>query len=191
VPELQRFGAVAVSGARGRPGNRPVILIGLIETMAGVMNAPALASETSALHALAFGGEDFISDIGGRRTPDGREVLYARSRVVLAARSAGLAAIDQVVVEIRDDDAFRRDAVDGRNLGYTGKMCLRPRQVELANEVFAPSPEEIDWSRRLVEASEAAAAAGRGVVELQGRMVDAPLLKRARDLLALAKRLGR
>ena len=117
-----------------------------------MVNAHALAGGCSRLHALAFGAEDFISDIGGRRTPEGREVLYARSRVVLAAKAAGLAALDQVVIDIRDDERFRRDAVEGRSLGYTGKMCLLPRQVALANEIFTPDRDEIDWSRRLVAA---------------------------------------
>lgn len=186
--ELARFGAMLSEA--GGPRRPAPALIGMIETMAGVLHAPAIATATPGLEALAFGGEDFISDIGGRRTPEGREVLYARSRVVLAARAAGLAALDQVVVEIRDDVQFRRDAIEGRNLGYGGKMCLRPRQVALANEVFTPSPDELGWSRRLVDAAEAAAAAGRGVVEFEGRMVDAPLLRRARAMLALAERQG-
>jgi citrate lyase subunit beta/citryl-CoA lyase len=157
--------------------------------MAGVMAAPQLATRDH-LCALAFGGEDFISDIGGRRTSEGLEVLYARSQVVLAARSAGLEAIDQVVVDIRDDGHFRRDAIAGRNLGYTGKMCLLPRQVALANEVFSPTAEEVDRSRRLIEAYDAGIAAGRGVTEFEGLMVDTPLLKRARAILELASRTG-
>lgn len=202
VADLQQLGAL-VSGSRQQPTRRPLALIGMIETMAGVLNAPSIATASAtgtavsmpaglpALQGLAFGGEDFISEIGGRRTPGGREVLYARSRVVLAARAAGLTALDQVVVDIRDDGQFERDANEGRNLGYGGKMCLLPRQVDLANAVFSPSPDEIAWSRRLVEACAAADIEGRGVIELDGRMVDAPLLKRSQDVLALAERLGR
>jgi citrate lyase subunit beta/citryl-CoA lyase len=188
VADLQRAGA-AVREAGRPPGRRPVILIGLIETVAGVVQAHSLAGADPALAALAFGGEDFITDIGGRRTPEGREVLYARSQVVLAARAAGLAALDQVVVDLRDEGQFRRDAAEGRNLGYTGKMCLRPRQAALANEIFTPDAEELAWSRRLLAAWDAGRATGRGVVEFEGRMVDAPLLKRARAAIDVEARL--
>jgi citrate lyase subunit beta/citryl-CoA lyase len=161
-------------------------LIGIIETVRGVANVETLvAGKEEHLQALAFGAEDFITDIGGRRTRDGLEVLYARSRVVLAARFGGLQALDQVFTGIRDDAAFRRDADFGRQLGFEGKMCITPRQVEFANEVFSPSAEEIDRSRRLILAYEQAQSAGRGVIEFEGSMVDEPLLKRARAVLQL------
>jgi citrate lyase subunit beta/citryl-CoA lyase len=162
-------------------------VIGMIETARGVANVDRLADqEGPRLSALAFGAEDFITDIGGRRTPGGLEVLYARSRVVLAARVAGLQALDLVFAAIRDDAAFRRDAEVGRQLGYSGKLCITPRQVEMANGVFSPSAEEVDRSRRLIQAYEAAQSEGRGVIEFEGGMVDEPLLKRARAVLQLA-----
>ena len=161
-------------------------IVGLIETARGVANVEALADQgRDRLAALSFGAEDFITDMGGRRTPDGLEVLYARSRVVLAARLAGLQALDQVFIAIRDDEGFRRDAETGRRLGYGGKMCITPRQVEITNAVFTPSAEEIDRSRRLIEAYEAAQRDGRGIIEFEGAMVDEPLLKRARAVLQL------
>lgn len=188
--DVRRFGA-ALADAERKGRQRSLALIGLIESAIGVINVQAVASADSHLRALAFGGEDFISDIGGRRTAEGLELLYARSQVVLAAKAAGLSAIDQVVVDIRDDDQFRRDAIVGRNLGYDGKMCLLPRQVDLANEVFSPTPEEIDRSRRLIAACELAAAEGRGVIDFEGRMIDPPLLSRARAVLELASRVRR
>ncbi len=150
------------------------------------MNVETLAAHQSPLTALAFGAEDFITDLGGRRTPEGLEVLYARSRVVLAARAAALQALDQVFVNLRDDEAFRWDAEMGRQLGYSGKMCIVPRQVEAANLVFSPSAEEIDRARRLLEAYEDAKGSGHGVFEFEGAMVDEPILKRAREILDLA-----
>jgi citrate lyase subunit beta / citryl-CoA lyase len=163
-------------------------LIGIIETVRGVANIEALtAPREQSLVAVAFGAEDFITDIGGRRTRDGLEVLYARSRVVLAGRLGGLQALDQVFTGIRDDEAFRRDAEFGRQLGFTGKMCVTPRQVEIANEVFSPSVEEVDRSRRLIQAYESAQSQGRGAIEFEGTMVDKPLLKRARAVLLLAE----
>ena len=164
-------------------------IIGLVETARGVSNVKTLAEQGRNLTGLAFGAEDFITDLGGRRTPEGLEVLYARSRVVLAARLAGLQALDQVFTGIRDLDAFRRDAETGRGLGYGGKMCITPRQVEMANEIFSPSAEEIDRCQRLIEAYEAAQLDRRGAIEFEGSMVDEPLLKRARAVLQLAANL--
>lgn len=190
VADVQRFGR-ALAAAEQRGSGRRLQLIGIIESMAGVLAAARLAaSGEDHLSALCFGGEDFMTDIGGRRTAGGLEVLYARSQVVLAARAAGLEAIDQVVVDIRDDQQFRQDAEAGRNLGYTGKMCLLPRQVTLANEVFSPTAEEVDRSRRLIEAYEATRVEGRGVMEFEGKMIDPPLLKRARAVLEIASRIG-
>jgi len=185
--DVERGGA-ALTAAEQRGRQRPLILIGLIETVQGVMNVQSLTTADPHLAALAFGGEDYISDIGGRRTAEGLEVLYARSQVVAAAKAAGLAAIDQVVVDIRDDDRFRQDAALGRSLGYDGKMCLLPRQVALANDAFSPTPDEIDRSRRLIAAYEAAGAQGRGVIEFEGRMIDPPLIGRARAVLEAASR---
>jgi citrate lyase subunit beta/citryl-CoA lyase len=180
VSDLDEF-----ASAIGRSG-RGVQLIGVIETARGVMNAEMLAAHHSPLTGLAFGAEDFITDLGGLRTPEGLEVLYARSRIVLVARAAGLQALDQVFVSLRDDDAFRRDAEMGRRLGFSGKMCITPRQVEAANLVFSPSAEDIERARRLLEAYESAKGGGRGVFEFEGAMVDEPILKRARGILELA-----
>ena len=162
-------------------------IIGIIETGRGVVNVENIAQAANPnLVALAFGAEDFITDVGGQRSTDGLEVLYARSRVVLAARVAGIQALDQVFVNIRDDETFLHDAEFGRHLGYSGKMCIVPRQVEIANAVFSPSADEIDRSRRLIEEYERAQAQGLGAFEFEGSMVDEPLLKRARAILQLA-----
>jgi citrate lyase subunit beta/citryl-CoA lyase len=161
--------------------------IGIIETGRGVVNVENIAQAANPnLVALAFGAEDFITDVGGQRSTDGLEVLYARSRVVLAARVAGIQALDQVFVNIRDDETFLHDAEFGRHLGYSGKMCIVPRQVEIANAVFSPSADEIDRSRRLIEEYERAQAQGLGAFDFEGSMVDEPLLKRARAILQLA-----
>jgi citrate lyase subunit beta/citryl-CoA lyase len=166
-------------------------IIGIIETGRGVMNVETIAQGGNPhLVALAFGAEDFITDVGGQRSTDGLEVLYARSRVVLAARVAGIQALDQVFVNIRDDETFLHDAEFGRHLGYSGKMCIVPRQIEIANAVFSPSADEIDRSQRLIEEYERAKAQGRGAIEFEGSMVDEPLLKRARAILQLAAEIG-
>lgn len=156
-----------------------------IESARGVAEAVAIARGPGVV-ALYFGGEDFTADMGGRRTKDGYEMLFARSQVLLAARVAGVKALDTVMIDIRDDEGFRRDAIVGRNLGFDGKMCLLPRQVTLAHEVFAPSAAEIDTARRLVAAYEEAVARGAGTIDFEGRMVDPPVLKAAQAIMRAA-----
>ncbi|HET9217507.1 MAG TPA: CoA ester lyase [Terriglobia bacterium] len=182
MPKLETTAELRQFATAGIP------IIGVIETARGVANVEALAvAQSSHLAALAFGAEDFITDVGGLRTPEGLEVLYARSRVVLAARASGLQALDLVYVNIRDDEGFRRDAQMGRQLGYSGKMCIVPRQVEIANAVFSPSAEERENARRLLAAFDSAQASGRGVFEFDGGMVDEPIIKRARQIADLGK----
>jgi citrate lyase subunit beta / citryl-CoA lyase len=133
-----------------------------------------------------FGAEDFVADMGGVRTESSLEVLYARSRVALAARIAGVQALDQVVTTFGDDDRFLADAAQGRALGYGGKLCIHPAQVPLANRAFSPSAEEIERARRLLAAYEDAAARGEAVISFEGQMVDEPLARHARAVLAAA-----
>ncbi|MEA2252117.1 MAG: citrate lyase subunit beta / citryl-CoA lyase [Solirubrobacteraceae bacterium] len=161
------------------------IVVGL-ETAAGVHRADSILLASTRVCAVYFGAEDFASDVGARRSVAGDEVRYARSRVVIAARLGGVPAIDQAVLEIRDEARFRADAEQGRDLGYAGKLCVHPRQAEVANEVFTPSPDEIEHSRRLLEAYEASLAEGRATLEYEGQMIDTPLVERARRSLELA-----
>jgi citrate lyase subunit beta/citryl-CoA lyase len=133
-----------------------------------------------------FGAEDYVADLGGVRTPDGHEVLYARSRVALAARLAGVPVLDQVVTHLDADDRFLADAADGRALGYTGKLCIHPRQVALAHRAFSPSAEDVDRARRLLAAYDAAAARGEAAIAFDGQMVDEPVARRARAVIAAA-----
>ena len=162
----------------------PRMVVALIENVAGVANVRDIARAARKGDALAFGAEDFATDIGARRTAEGREVLFARSEVLLAARLRELVALDQVVVEVRDDTRFEADARAARELGYDGKLCLTPRQVQQANAAFSPTPEELDQARRLIAAFERAET---GAMDFEGRMVDEPLVKRARRLLAVTE----
>jgi citrate lyase subunit beta/citryl-CoA lyase len=161
----------------GRLGERPVV-VG-IETARGVARARELLAEPGLL-AGYFGAEDFIASVGGRRTSSSREVLFARSEVLLAARLAGVGALDQTVVNVRDTELFRADAAEGRDLGYDGKICIHPAQVALAHEVFTPSEDDIAHARDVVEAGRA----GVGVVD--GEMVDDVHLRMAAATLARA-----
>ena len=151
------------------------LVIAGLESALGVADArPLLAEHPDAAY---FGAEDYVADLGGRRTREGTEVLYARSQVCLAARLAGVASLDQVVAAVHDTDAFRADAEQGRALGYGGKICLHPAQVGIAHEVFSPSAAEVEHARAVLTAAEA----GVGLVD--GQMVDAVHVSMARAVL--------
>ncbi|WP_454691958.1 HpcH/HpaI aldolase/citrate lyase family protein [Achromobacter aloeverae] len=169
-------------------GPRAIGLIGGIESVRGVLDARRICEETANLMAVYFGAEDYAADIGGRRTPTGAEVATARGWVVMAAHAGRVPAIDQAVLDIRDDALYTADANAGRDMGYQGKICVAPAQVALANAAFSPTPEEVAYARRLVAAYDAATARGIGTIDFEGRMVDGPLLKHSQSILAAAAR---
>lgn len=185
VPKLERPEQLArLRAALDARGLDRLGVVAGIETARGVLEVERLLGDP--VDIAYFGAEDYIADLGGRRTPGGDEVLYARSRVALAARVHGVASLDQVVVTLRDEDAFLADATLGRAIGYRGKLCIHPDQVVLANRVFSPSAEELERSRQLIAAWERGAREGTGAVEFDGRMIDEPALKEARAMLARA-----
>ena len=185
VPKLESAADVrAVAGALQAQG-LPLPLLAGLETGAGVWNALEILKEPAVAWAY-FGAEDYTTDLGGRRTPGNQEVLYARSRVALAARLAGVSALDIVVTALNDEPAFRADAEQGRALGYSGKLCIHPAQVALAHDVFGATPAEVARARAVLEAAHAAAQAGHGAFSFEGQMVDEPMLSAARALLAQA-----
>lgn len=175
VPKADDPDVLAHVLARLEEGRDAPIVVAGIETAAGVSNARLILA--GAPTAAYFGAEDYIADLGGRRTPEGMEVLYARSAVALAGRLAQVPVVDQAVVHLDDDVAFTADARRGRDLGYVGKICIHPRQVALAHEVFTPTAAEVQAATRVLEVAEA----GVGVVD--GQMVDAVHVRLARQVL--------
>jgi citrate lyase subunit beta/citryl-CoA lyase len=161
------------------------VLVG-IETALGVADSRLLLAHPIVIAAY-FGAEDFAADMGGVRTRAGDEVAYARSLVALSARLAGTTVIDQIVADFRDDERFREEARAARALGYHGKLCIHPRQVEIANEAFVPSAEEVEHAERLLAAYDQASASGIAAIDFEGQMVDEPLAAQARRILALAR----
>ena len=157
------------------------IMVG-IETALGVVDARPLLAHQRVVAAY-FGAEDFIADMGGVRTDSNAEVAVARAQVAMAARLASVTLVDQVVTNFGDSDRFVREATEARNLGYDGKLCIHPAQVELAHRAFTPSAEEVDRARRLLAAYEESAAAGLAAIDFEGQMVDEPLATQARRLL--------
>ena len=166
-------------------------IIPWIETASAMWDARAIAESSPRVAGIAFGAEDFTNDMGIERTDTGEEVSVARSLVPIAARAAQVGALDSPFVRFRDPDSLRDDAQRARRMGYTGKFAIHPAQLEIINDTFSPSAEEVEYARRVVEAWDAAEAAGRGSLALDGRMVDVPVVKRAQNLLALADAIGR
>ena len=165
-------------------------LIPLVESCAGLRFCYEMAAAARRVGSLAFaGGEegDFMVDLGGRWTPEGEAFLYPRSKLVCDARAAGLDwPLDGVFMNLKDEEALRRECRLVRNLGYLGKMAIHPCQIAVIHEVFTPSAEEVGYARGLVAAFREAEAGGRGAVQFQGMMVDYANVKRAERILALA-----
>jgi len=161
-----------------------------IETVAGEHRVNDILDASNAAAGAYFGAEDYVADLGGRRTRDSAETLVPRARVAIACRLAGILAIDQVVLDLADADHFRRDANAGIDLGYRGKNCIHPAQVPLCHEVYTPDAASVERARRLMECYERAIADGRGTADFEGQMIDAPLVAQARVVLDLAAAAG-
>jgi citrate lyase subunit beta / citryl-CoA lyase len=164
------------------PGDSAAILWG-IETVRGAHDCVEVLEASRFGVAAYFGAEDFIADLGGQRTSESLESLYARSRVSIACRLAGMAAIDQVTVAVDDSERFLRDSLVGASLGYVGKNCIHPSQVNLSARAYLPSPEAVDRAQRLVECYEHAVASGLGTANFEGQMIDTPLVTQAMRIL--------
>jgi citrate lyase subunit beta/citryl-CoA lyase len=156
----------------------------MIETALGVLRALELARSSPRVQALCLGGEDLSRDLGAVRTREGQELAYARAHVVVAARAAGVWAIDTVYTDLQDEDGLRAEASQARRLGYSGQLLIHPNQIEPVHQAWAPSAAEIEWARRVLASFDEATARGDGVVALDGKMIDAPVVARARELLA-------
>lgn len=167
-----------------------VRLWAVIETALGVMNLREIAQASPRLTALMFGAEDYAASVGAIRSERGEEVLYARSAVVAAAAAYGLDAIDMVRFDLADAAGLEAECRVGRQLGYTGKMAVHPGQLDIINRAFAPNPDEVARAARIVAAAQEHRAAGLGAFALDGRMVDAPVVKSAEAVLARARAAG-
>ncbi len=169
---------------------RPLWLMPILESALGIENALEIARASARVVALTIGLEDYTADLGVVKTDDGSESLYARSRLVNAAKAAGVQAIDSVYGDIGNLDGLRAWALRSRQLGFEGMGCVHPRQIQVIHDAFAPSPEEIEKALRIVAAFHDAEAKGLGVVSLGSKMVDPPVVTRARRLVDHARAMG-
>lgn len=186
VPKVESVaGLDVVSEALDAAGHTDLGVLAGIETALGVADARWLLAHPRVIAAY-FGAEDFIADMGGVRTDGNGEVAFARAAVAVAGRLAGVPVLDQIVADFRNGDRFEREAGEARAMGYGGKLCIHPGQVELANRAFIPSATELERARRLLEAYESASAAGLAAIDFEGQMVDEPLAAQARRVIELA-----
>lgn len=157
----------------------------MLETAEGVVRAREIGLSSSRVTALTLGGQDLTADMGVKKTREGWELFAARSYVALAARSLGLEAFDTVYAEVEDLEGLYEETRRVVGLGFTGKAAIHPSQIEWIHRAFVPEEKEVVWARRVVEAAEAAERDGKGVVSVDGRMVDAPVVRRAMNTLRL------
>lgn len=168
------------------------LIVAAIESAAGLLAAPSIAAAHPRMLALMFGAEDFGLDIGlgTLREGEARELLHARSAIVVAAAAARVGSIDGVWPDLADEGGLLADTLQARRLGFTGKSTFNPRQLEVINDIFSPGEDELAYARKVVAAFETAQAHGEGSVAVGGQLVDLPIVRRAQRLLETLDLLG-
>ena len=161
-------------------------MMAAIESAAGVLNAKEIALASDRLVGIALGAEDYVTNLKTNRSEDGIELLFARSMILLAARAAGIAAIDTVYSDVDNEEGLKKEASLIKQLGFDGKSVINPRQIAIINEIYTPSEKEIKKSRAVLEAIAEANRKGSGVIALNGKMIDKPVVERAQRVIDLA-----
>lgn len=186
---VERLVALAEQRSRRKVGE--VVLLPLLEEPEAIGNAFAIAAATPRIAGVAFGHGDFSLSMGIKAAPSLGGIVYqARCQVAMAARAAGVTAIDNVYLDIKDQDGLREESDQGKGLGYEGKACIHPNQVEHVNAVYTPTRAEVAYAEELVKAFEDAVRAGNGAVSFQGRMIDEPIANIERIVLERARLAG-
>ncbi len=165
-------------------------IIPWLENSKAVVRAYEITSASPRILGVTFGAEDFTDDMGVKRTDEGEELAYPRAAVVVAARAAGVLAFDTPQVNFRDTQALERDIHTALALGFKGKFAIHPGQLDTINTLFSPSQDDVEYARRVIEAFQEAEAQGSGATSLDGKLIDVPVVKRARALVQIADSLG-
>lgn len=169
----------------------PIYLMPIIESALGVINAYQIASASERVVAVAIGLEDYTADLGTLRSKEGRESFFARSQLVNAARAAGIQAIDSVFSDVSDMEALQEVVLESKALGFDGMGCIHPRQIKVIHEFYAPSQQEIEKAQKIVQAFDEATQKGLGVVAIDSKMIDPPVVKRALRTIDLGIKSGK
>ncbi|MCU7357040.1 citrate (pro-3S)-lyase subunit beta [Enterococcus dispar] len=162
-------------------------MMAAIESAEGVLNAREIAKASTRLIGIALGAEDYVTNMRTRRYPDGQELFFARSFILHSARAAGIAAIDTVYSDVDNEAGFLKEVEMIKQLGFDGKSVINPRQIPLVNKVYAPTEKEIQNAKEVIWGIKEAEAKGSGVISVNGKMVDKPIVERAERVIALAK----
>ena len=171
--------------------NNPVWYMPIIESAKGVEEAYNIACSSKNVVAMAIGLEDFTADLGTKRTLEGTESFYARTRLINACKAAGIQPIDSVFSDVGDMEALKNNVIQSKSLGFEGMGCIHPRQISVIHDNFAPEPDEIEKALKIVEAFKEAEQKGLGVVSIGTKMIDPPVVKRALKTINLAEKMGR
>ncbi|THA07519.1 citrate (pro-3S)-lyase subunit beta [Rodentibacter pneumotropicus] len=162
-------------------------MLAAIESPLGITQANQIATASQRLTGIALGAEDYVRNLKTERSADGIELLFARCSILQAARAAGIQAFDTVYSNANNEEGFLQEASLIKQLGFDGKSLINPRQIELLHNLFAPTQKDVEQAKRIIEAAEEAERQGSGVVSLNGKMIDAPIIDRARLVLERAK----
>jgi len=159
-------------------------IIPLIETAGAIVNIKEICAACERVVAVAFGCEDYVTDLGGKHDPDGQSIFYARNAIVNAARATGVLPIDTVHIKVHDLEDLERNLKLAKNLGFEGMLVLNPKELPLVNKYFSPSEEEISWANEMVQLTAEAKAEGKGVAVKDDKFIGPPMLKMAERILA-------
>lgn len=162
-------------------------MLAAIESPLGITQANQIATASKRLIGIALGAEDYVRNLKTERSPEGIELLFARCSILQAARAAGIQAFDTVYSNANNEEGFLKEAALIKQLGFDGKSLINPRQIELLHNLFAPTQKDVEQAKRIIEAAEEAEKQGSGVVSLNGKMIDAPIINRAKLVLERAK----
>ncbi|MBM6740189.1 citrate (pro-3S)-lyase subunit beta [Enterococcus gallinarum] len=162
-------------------------MMAAIESAEGVLNAREIAKASERLIGIALGAEDYVTNMKTKRYPDGQELSFARNMILHAARAAGIAAIDTVYSNVDNVEGFQNEVQQIKQLGFDGKSVINPRQIPLVNAIYTPTDKEIQNAKEVIWGIREAEAKGSGVISVNGKMVDKPIVERAQRVIALAK----
>ncbi|WP_416353747.1 aldolase/citrate lyase family protein [Agrilactobacillus fermenti] len=184
--------AQVISAAEARLGKPAggTKMMAAIESAEGVLNAREIAKASDRLVGIALGAEDYVTNLQTKRYPDGQELAFGRAMILHAARAAGIDAIDTVYSDVENEAGFRAEVALIKELGFNGKSVINPRQIPIVKEIFAPTQVEIYQASRVIKGLEEAKAKGSGVISVDGKMVDKPIVERAQRVMQLAAASG-
>lgn len=166
-------------------------IIPLIETTGAVLNVQEICKASPRVVAIAFGCEDFVTDLGGEHDPEGKSIFMARAKIAMAAREAGIVPIDTVHIKVHDLEDLERNLILSKKLGFEGMLVLNPKELPLVHKYYSPSEEEIEWAKEMIRLSDEAFRTGKGVAVINGKFIGPPMLKKAKDIMNKVKIIDR